>query len=193
MPRTGLTPAEIKNRAIDIALKNIRVHGFEKVRLTEVARELGVSHVALYAHFESKEALLDAVLEEWLAETTAALAKVCSSSGKPLPKLERWFIAQYAMKRERALNDRAIYSAFDTATAGNKPFVRTYLEQRFGQLVGLLKEAGVESAHRRAALLLDGTAGFFHPRLVLESAETNRQAELRRVLQTLLRGLGVQE
>ncbi|WP_257463207.1 TetR/AcrR family transcriptional regulator [Archangium lipolyticum] len=189
MPRTGSSPAELKTRAIDVALARIRTQGFEKVRLTDIARELGISHVALYAYFESKEALLDAVLERWLGETTSELEKVCASNRKASQKLEQWFVAQYAMKRDRALNDRETYAAFETATAVKKPFVRAYLEQRTKQLVGLLEEAGDPSPQRHAEVLLDGTAGFFHPRLILETAEKNREPELKRVLQTLLRGL----
>lgn len=189
MPRTGLTAAEIRTRAIDVALERIRAHGFEKVRLTDVAHDLGVSHVALYAHFENKEALLDAVLERWLGEVAAALESVCRSNRKPRQKLEQWFVSQYAMKRDRAINDRATYAAFETATAAKKPFVKAYLAQRTEQLVGLLEEAGVDAPSRQAEVLLDGMAGFFHPRLILESAEQNRETELKRVLQTLLRGL----
>jgi len=190
MPRTGLSATELKTRAIDVTLRRIRSDGFEKVRLTDVAHELGISHVALYAHFENKDALLDAVLERWLTEVSTALAKVCASNHKPAQKLEQWFVQQYAMKRDRALNDRATYAAFETATAAKKQFVKDYLAQRTAQLVGLLEEVGAASPQQDAAVLLDGLAGFFHPRLILESAETNREPELKRVLQTLLRGLG---
>jgi AcrR family transcriptional regulator len=193
MPRTGLTPAELRTRAIEVALDRIRAHGFEKVRLTDVAHELGVSHVALYAHFASKEALLDAVLETWLAETTAALEAVCASNRKPLQKIEQWFLTQYTLKRDRALNDGSVYAAFATATAASKPFTCAYLERRHQQLVGLLEEArgllGNDAPQRQAAVLLEGMAGFLHPRLILEGAETNREAQLKRVLHTLLRGL----
>jgi AcrR family transcriptional regulator len=193
MPRTGLTPAELRTRAVEVALERIRAHGFEKVRLTDVAHELGVSHAALYAHFASKEALLDAVLEAWLEETTAALEAVCASKRKPMQKIERWFLEQYALKRDRARNDRAVYAAFAMETAANKPFTCAYLERRRQQLVGLLEAArgllGDDAPQRQAAVLLDGMAGFLHPRLILESAETNREAELKRLLHTLLRGL----
>lgn len=189
MPRTGLTPAEIRSRAIDVALEQIRAHGFEKVRLTDVAHALGISHAALYAHFANKEALLDAVLEQWLAETTDALEAVCASDRKPLAKLEQWFVVQYRLKRERALHDRAVYAAFNSATSAKKPFTCAYLDRRRAQLVALLEGAGLDTARKRAAILLDGMAGFLHPRLILESAEENRESDLRRVLETLLRGM----
>jgi AcrR family transcriptional regulator len=193
MPRTGLSATELKTRAIEVALEHIRAHGFDKVRLTDVARDLGISHAALYAHFANKETLLDAVLEQWLDQTSTALEEVCASRRKPLPKLEHWFVAQYAMKRERALHDRATYGAFETATAAKKPFVQAYLARRTAQLVGLLAAVGADAPQRQAAVLLDGMAGFFHPRLILESAETDRTPELERVLYTLLRGIGVWE
>lgn len=187
MPRTGLPASEIRARAIDAALERIRAHGFDKVRLTDVAHDLGVSHVALYAHFASKEALLDAVLERWLDEVTAALDRVCASSRKPRLKLEQWFVQQYAMKRDRALHDRATYAAFETATAAQKPFVQRYLARRNAQLAGLLEDAGVAARH--VDVVLDGMAGFSHPRLILESAEHDREPQLKRVLHALLRGL----
>ena len=49
MPRTGLTADQIKERAVEAALVRMREVGFEKVRLTEIAKELGVSHAALRA------------------------------------------------------------------------------------------------------------------------------------------------
>src|ERR1700760_1231017 len=116
MPRTGLTADELRASAITCAQDRIRTQGFDKVRLTDVAHDLGVSHVALYAHFANKEALLDAVLERWLTETTAALDEVCRSRRKPRHKLEHWFVLQYTTKRARATGDRATYGAFETAT-----------------------------------------------------------------------------
>ena len=62
MPRTGLSPEKARQRAVEIAVARIRENGFVKLRLADVAREMGVSHAALYAHFRDKAALLDACL-----------------------------------------------------------------------------------------------------------------------------------
>ena len=67
MPRTGLTASEIRQKAIDATMARMREDGFDKVRLTDIARELGLSHAALYAHFADRTALLDAVSEQWLS------------------------------------------------------------------------------------------------------------------------------
>jgi AcrR family transcriptional regulator len=43
------------------------------VSMSDIAREAGISRVTLYAHFPSREALLDAVLEQAVTEANAAL------------------------------------------------------------------------------------------------------------------------
>lgn len=187
MPRTGLSPEQIKTRAMQIALEQIRAHGFERVRLTEIAQEMGISHAALYSHFVNREALLDSVLGGWLAETTGALEILCESSRKPRHKLEDWFLMQYRMKRDRARNDRATYAAFVVAAAARKAVACAYLEIRRAQLSKLLEQNGLPRS--AAQILLDGMAGFLHPQLILEHADRDREAELKRVLDTLLRGI----
>jgi len=195
LPRTGLTPAQLRTRAIEVALERIRAHGFEKVRLTDIAHDIGVSHAALYAHFENKEALLDAATETWLSEMTSALESVCASKHKPLRKVERWFVAQYTLKRKRARSERAVYAAFASANVAGKPFVLAYLERRCAQLVGMLSAAdaslGSPAAQRQAAVLLAGMDGFLNPRIIVDTSDQDREAELRLVLRTLLRGLAV--
>ena len=66
MPKTGLTAAEIRDKALDVTIEQIRRYGFDKVRLVDIAKDLGVSHAALYTHFADRGALLDAVSERWL-------------------------------------------------------------------------------------------------------------------------------
>lgn len=48
------------------------------VSMTTIARAAGVGRVTLYAHFPSREALLDAVLERAVAQADAALAQKSS-------------------------------------------------------------------------------------------------------------------
>ncbi len=115
MPRTGRTAQETRTRAIDATLAHMRRHGFDRVRLSDVARDLGVSHAALYAHFADKAALLDAVTERWLAETRAALEEVRLRDGEPASGVENCFVTLYRLKRERVRRDPEAHRAFDVA------------------------------------------------------------------------------
>ena len=192
MPRIGLSAPTVRAKAIDITLAHMRRHGFDRVRLRDVASELGVSHVALYAHFADKAALLDAVTERWLDEVNAALAAIATSQSLPVDKIRAWFVTFYRLKRERVLRDPELYRAFDAAAQGQKPVIAAHLATLKAQLLALVEGAagqlGSEGAHEKAALLFEATTSFHHPKLVAERCTEDREAVLLRILDIVLLG-----
>jgi AcrR family transcriptional regulator len=188
-----MTAQEIRAKAIEATVARMRKYGFEKVRLIDVARDLSLSHATLYAHFRDKSALLDAVTEQWLNETDALLGKICLRKKDPLQKIEKWFLKQYQLKRERILYDRELFRAFDVSAALKKPFVVAHLTELNRQLVGLVDQAGAvlgeDTPQHKATLLFEAMASFHHPRLVAEHCEQKREALLKRLLAVLLNGM----
>lgn len=73
--RVRLAPAIRKQLILDAALKEFSVHGFGATGTEKIAQRAGLSQAGLYAHFKSKEAILEALfnevlrpkLPEWLA------------------------------------------------------------------------------------------------------------------------------
>ncbi|RYG37829.1 TetR/AcrR family transcriptional regulator [bacterium] len=195
MPRTGLSAEEIKERSIEIAEAKIRQLGFDRVRLVDIARELGVSHVALYKHFPDKAALLDAVSEKWLAAFDAELEGVARGNGPAGDRIVAWFLAYHRLKLEKVRRDPELYRAFDLAAQAMKPFVVRHLEATGGQLQGLVSDAMREGFFRQAnptdvtSLLLELTVSFHHPKLVAERLNEDREDRLQVVLVTLFRAL----
>jgi len=196
VPRTGLSADEVRERAVEVAADAIRRLGFERVRLVDVARDLGVSHAALYKHFADKTVLLDAVSERWLGEVDATLEKLAQRPNRSAEqRIRDVFLALHRAKRERVLADPALYHAFDTAAEALKPFIVRHLEALQRLLLGLVKEAqgggeiGKGKAAAIATLLVDATASFTHPKLVSEHAERNRETELQLLLTTVFLGL----
>ena len=98
MPRTGWTPEELKQKALDAAELVIRKSGFERTKLTDVARDLGISHAALYKHFASKEELLDGVTGRWLEQLDRALEAVTRGPGTVPERLKTWFLTLHRLK-----------------------------------------------------------------------------------------------
>ena len=188
MPRTGMPAADLRARAIDVARAHVQRTGFEKVRLSEVAREIGVSHAALYAHFDGREALLDAVTARWLSETEAALQAVCDSPAPAVERIHLWFAERYRLKRRRALRDAEVYRAFDVAAALRKPHVQAHLTAIRSQLEALLAAARLAGGKPadQAVLLLEATAPFHHPKLIADHADQDRTALLEQVLDAML-------
>lgn len=191
MPRTGFTAEELRARALDATLAQMRRHGFERVRLSDVARELGISHAALYAHFDSKAALLDAVTERWLADEDAKLWKICASPGEPVEKLRAWFVARHRVKVDHARHDPEVYRSFDFATAEDKPFIQEHRLEISRQLERLLAEAGVGTGQDGVRILIEAMAAFLHPSLVARHLGEDREGLISSVLDTVLAGLGI--
>ncbi|MBY3465811.1 TetR/AcrR family transcriptional regulator [Rhizobium laguerreae] len=191
MPRTGLTSEELRARATDVALDRIRLVGFDKVRLSDVAKDIGVSHAALYAHFADKSALLDAVTERWLAHVEATGAAVAAGQGEPERRIVEWLVTLYQLERQRALTDPEPHRAFDLAAALSKPFVRSHLDSLIGQLTVLFSESRKLAGEptQNAKLIYSATAAFHHPTLISQSAQHDREAELRQIVAVMLSGM----
>ncbi|MBU6367317.1 MAG: TetR/AcrR family transcriptional regulator [Gemmatimonadetes bacterium] len=66
--------ASMRATILDIALRQLVAHGYERFSLREVAEEAGYTPTALYRYFADRDALLQAVLEGCLARFAAALA-----------------------------------------------------------------------------------------------------------------------
>ncbi|WP_127354716.1 TetR/AcrR family transcriptional regulator [Actinacidiphila soli] len=76
--------------------------------MTEVAKAAGVSRVTLYAHFTSREALLDALLQRTIAEIDAALEAADLDHGPPQEAVARLMHAPWLLVRFRGLYAAAV-------------------------------------------------------------------------------------
>ncbi len=195
MPRTGLTAPEIKEKAITATMARMRAEGFDSVRLTDIAKELGLSHAALYSHFKDKTALLDAVSERWLLEVDESLEAVCRKPKEPTEKILLWMITLHRAKVAKVLHDPELYKAFNLSIAIQKPFAKRHMETMRTQLLGLVKEAIAKRRLRdadpeaMAAVIQESLMAFHHPRLVAQHIEEKREPLLRLVLDSVLKGL----
>lgn len=195
MPRTGLTPEELKERSIEVAEARIRRDGFERVRLVDIARDLGVSHVALYKHFPDKAALLDAVSEKWLDKVDAELLLVAKKESPIEARIREWFLTFHRLKLDKVRLDPELYRAFDFASQLMKPFVIRHLINIRHQLTDLVGEAIASGMLRQgepegiAMTLLEATIGYHHPKLVSERLHEDRGEKLQDILNTLFLGL----
>jgi AcrR family transcriptional regulator len=176
----------------------MRQVGFDKVRLTDVAKKLGVSHAALYAHFEDKSALFDAVSERWLLQIDDSLAAVCRKPGKdPAEKILAWMLTLHRAKLAKIQHDPELYKSFDLSSSMEKPYVRRHMETIHAQLVELAKQAIAQRRLRDAdpetiaKVLHESMIAFHHPKLVMQHRHEKREPLLRVVLESVLKGLGL--
>jgi AcrR family transcriptional regulator len=195
MPKTGLTAAEIRDKAIDITIEQMRRYGFDKVRLVDIAKGLGVSHAALYPHFADRGALLDAVSERWVNALEVSLEAICRKDKDPVAKIHEWFLKLYGAKREKVLNDPELYKSFNLAAEQRKQFYKSHLTHANRQLTGLVEEAVAEKklakypVARTVVLLLEATTSFHYPNLVAQHVHEKREQLLKQLLDVVIHGL----
>lgn len=78
---------ERKNEILDVAERLFSVKGFDNTSTNDILQEVGIARGTLYYHFQSKEEILDAVIDRMIGQMLAeagALAK-----RKEIPVLQR--------------------------------------------------------------------------------------------------------
>src|SRR5438445_11803356 len=77
---------------LDVAQRLVQAKGYEAMSIQDVLDELEASKGAFYHYFDSKQALLEAVVERFADVAIAELAPVLNDPKLPaLRKLERFF------------------------------------------------------------------------------------------------------
>lgn len=92
MPRTvnAQTHQVRRDAFLDTAQRLIQAKGYERMSIQDVLDELETSRGALYHYFDSKQALLDGVVERFADAALAAVAPILTDPDLPaLRKLER--------------------------------------------------------------------------------------------------------
>jgi TetR/AcrR family transcriptional regulator, repressor for neighboring sulfatase len=72
-PRTRRSAAEARQRILEVAQRELLRVGPEALRLTDLARQLGLSHPAILHHFGSREGLVAAVVQHSMHALTQQL------------------------------------------------------------------------------------------------------------------------
>ncbi|HMV77343.1 MAG TPA: TetR/AcrR family transcriptional regulator [Leptospiraceae bacterium] len=190
-----MTCTEIREKAIEYAEERIRRLGFEKIRLIDVAKDLGISHAALYQHFPDKAALLESVTEKWLMAADSELETVIKQKKTAAELIVLWFLSLHRIKRKKVSLDPELFKAFDTAAEENKGCIQKHLSNAQRQLSDLVSQAMKEgsikkdSVPKTVEILFLGTIAFHYPKLVALNLQDSQEQKLRSVVNALLSGL----
>jgi AcrR family transcriptional regulator len=108
--------------------KMVRARGAADLSMTELAAEAGMSPSNIYRFFESKEALLEAVAEEWFADKTAVMEEVSASDLPAQEKMLAFFSRRFALMCRRYEEDPELFKSY--CQLGNQYFdvVRGYVD-----------------------------------------------------------------
>jgi AcrR family transcriptional regulator len=163
--RKEARPAEL----LEAALKLFVEKGFAATRSEEVARAAGVSKGTLYLYFPSKEELLKAVIQHFLADEIAAGAQEAETADGPTPQVMEDLLLSWWMRMYDSPAS-GVFKLVFTEVRNFPEIARFYVERviRPGHaLVGGLLARGVERGEFRAVDLESAAQSIFMPLVML--------------------------
>jgi AcrR family transcriptional regulator len=190
-------PSDARTRILDAAVDQLRRHGPAKTGVVDVARALGISHAAVYRYFASKDELFDAVAERWLTAVSSPLKTIAVRQGSAAKRLDAWLTQLFAIKRRKVTDDRELFESYRAIAEAAHDVVSAHIVELHQQVSAIIgdgiasKEFRVKNADEAAAAVLDATARFHHPHLVLEMP--GDPAAERRVIRLVLAGLSADD
>jgi AcrR family transcriptional regulator len=91
-----------RNEILDAALRLVYTKGYEQMSIHDILAELNISKGAFYHYFDSKQALLEAMIERMAKQVTDFLVPIVQDEHLPAPeKLQRVFDVAARWKADR--------------------------------------------------------------------------------------------
>ena len=186
-------------RILEFAAEHIRRHGMERTTVVAIAREAAMSHGNVYRYFPSKEALVDAVTDQWLKPIESGLRDICDGPDPAFDKLERILSAVQRAYRNKLEADPKIFELFIEASVQGRGVARKHRLKLQAEVRSVLEDgmaSGAFPAHdiRRAlALVFDIAHRFINPPAIRADGDVARpqiEGRFERVLRALRRTLG---
>src|ERR1700737_2143451 len=127
---------------LDVAQRLVQTKGYEAMSIQDVLNELEASKGAFYHYFDSKQALLEAVVERFADGGMAAIAPILNDPTLPtLKKLERVFAGIAGWKAQRK---DLVVAITEVWNSDSNAIVREKLRQMTVRLLVTLLSAGVK-------------------------------------------------
>jgi AcrR family transcriptional regulator len=138
MARTpGSIKAETHERIVETAARAIRKHGYAGASVADVMKEAGLTHGGFYAHFASREAMLEQALERAASDAGGRLRAVLEQA-EPGREIET-IVASYLSDRHLEHPEAGCtLAALATETARQAPGLRRVTTRQVASLARLV-------------------------------------------------------
>jgi AcrR family transcriptional regulator len=193
--RRSEPPDDPRRRIIDATEAVLRRHGPARTTVVDVARALGQSHASVYKHFADKAALLDAVVERWLAAVSAPLEAIAAADSPAGERLREWLLQLFREKVRKVRTDPEHFAMYHAVAEESHNVVSRHVEGLVGQIEAIItsgvaaREFRVADPHKAAQAVQDATSRFHHPALLATGQQLPTEPELEAVVDLLLAGL----
>lgn len=181
-----MSRADTRPRVVDAALRAFGTRGYEATSLDALASELGIRKQTILYYFPSKEALLDAVIDEAAAELGQALDGALAKAGPGWARVDA--VVRYVF-RLAARRPELLGLLRDVSRLGPPPATRltSALEPFIARATGFLEEEMESGRVRRQDARLMILAAYSAVIGVATEAEVLRALGLEPTARSLVR------
>ncbi|MFD2615906.1 TetR family transcriptional regulator [Terrilactibacillus laevilacticus] len=160
-----------KSEILDAAEKTLRRFGPDKTSVTDVAKELGISHGTIYRHYPSKEKLREAVTERWLDEKIIfPLTEIAEmETNDPIHHLKNYLFKLIELKQTYAKYDPEMFKMYAEVTEHSAELIDEHVNHIIEQMNVLIHQ-GIErhliqniEIRTLARSIFYATSRFHHP------------------------------
>jgi TetR/AcrR family transcriptional regulator, repressor of the ameABC operon len=177
----------------------IRERGAVDISMTELATVSGMSPSNIYRFFENKEALFEAIAEQWFAEKAAIMEEVVASDLLARDKMYEFFQRRFAVMVTRFTEEPDLFRSYCELGHQHFEVVRGYVDLGDHFLAMIVAEA-MEQGHflgvtidRAVSLINLMVQPFCNPDFIAQLAVMPTEEKLGQVIDTIFAGLGQKE
>lgn len=186
------TDTEIRHRIISFAQQRFLNPGFSKVTLDEIASELGMSKKTLYKHFENKEDILRAGMQETMRAIAIEIERIV---GSDRPFAEKLAGVMMIIGRQVSKLSRSAQSDMQKFTPELWKEIEVFRrEQIFTKIEKMVTQAREENIFRPdineqvlVLMILNCVQGILNPEVLSQNSFSAEQA-FRIIFKTIFEG-----
>ncbi|HWI79896.1 MAG TPA: TetR/AcrR family transcriptional regulator [Ramlibacter sp.] len=145
-------------RIVDVAARTLRRNGYAGVGVADVMKQAGLTHGGFYAHFPSREALLEEAVERAghaSAEILKRRIETARARGQsPLRALVEHYLSEAHL---RGVESGCVVAALGSEMPRQSPGLRASSASRVRNLVAVVQRALPEGGTREQAMVIAAT------------------------------------
>tara|TARA_B100000378_G_scaffold217076_2_gene180206 strand:+ start:599 stop:1204 length:606 start_codon:yes stop_codon:yes gene_type:complete len=174
-----------RDRILDTAAEQVRRFGEAKTNVVDIAKAMGLSHSAIYRHFQSKAEIFDALAARTMDEESDLATRFANAQGPASERLHGLVLALNRSKRAKLGDDPEIHGLYRRIVTERPDLVADY-GRRMTALVRQVLEDGVARGEFRihdvdaaAGVVRDAVTVFVHPAHVEQAVHAGIDMEPR--------------
>lgn len=178
-----------RRRILDSAVDLFDELGYGETGLADVLSRANVSKGAFYHHFDSKEAVATAIIEDYRRQTAEAARERIDRSAPPLVQLiTATFISAEMLQTDKSARiGNQLLQGLSQISSKASEFYREWTTEFVGALTGILKGVGTRDGIDAAEIAEASWAAVLGTHLLASAIGTDHYALLERGWRSILR------